>query len=188
MLANMSSRKNLKNSFLKIIIVTLICLWCLYVFLFQYFFTPILFESGSVINSSICFMWVIFCADLWHVMIVDVFWQMGDESETRSGRETITQASGGGRGACPMPIRHFGCIIHTDSLRSSLKGVSHSARRQVRFDGFWVSGNTVITHWASGNSAQWALTLQVPGAGLCVSKQTSEPWLFWLISCCTVRE
>lgn len=73
---------------------------------------------------------------------VDDFRLAGDESEARSGGGPITQALGGGWGACP-PFRHSDCRIHRDSLRSSLKGFSHSAGRKVKFDGFSVSGNTV---------------------------------------------
>lgn len=100
-------------------------------------------------------------------------------------------------GACLMPIRHTGCIIHTDSLRSSLKGFFFfillfpphiQASRQVRFDGFGVPGKALINP-QSGNAAQWTLTLQVPDAGL-APKQCGEPWFsfFKLISCCTETE
>lgn len=69
---------------------------------------------------------------------------------------------------------HTGCIIHSDSLRSRLKGLfSSGGGGQVRWPLSAGKHSFVVRH----NAAQWTLSLQV-AAGVTHAFMT-----FWLISC-----
>lgn len=76
------------------------------------------------------------------------------------GRQKIVTARTTINQACSVSIGPAGCVIQNESLRSSLEGFSHSACRQVRFDGFWVPVNPVVIAERAVNAAWAALTVK----------------------------
>lgn len=128
----------------------------------------------SCLNTSFLLStWVWF---KWNVLLIAVFVQMtdaseslvnvddfmlaGDESEARSGRGIINQAFGGEWGDLSHAYQtHW---LYNPQWQPEVQSKRVFSLSQVTGEVWWLLGHCDVVHCTA---AQWTLTLQVPGAG-----------------------